>query len=242
MTTPRFIEYTDFPVVINRVKAYTDYRAGESRTTVRMVPATDNAEYPLLASSSSNASASFVGDAKFVTSGLSVNPSTKTITATKFVGALQGNADTATKLATAAALAVDLTSTTAISFDGSAAATNIPISGTLPVSHGGTGVTAIADIQAGKDASGNVITTTYAPLASPALTGTPTAPTAAAGTNTTQIATTAFVTSAVSAAVTELEAALGDEGTDFAALFNSTVDGTNNNSGSGSGSEEPAEP
>ncbi|WP_081642339.1 tail fiber protein, partial [Dickeya chrysanthemi] len=33
----------------------------------------------------------------------------------------------------------------------------------------------------------------YAPLASPALTGTPTAPTAAAGTNTTQLATTAFV-------------------------------------------------
>ena len=32
----------------------------------------------------------------------------------------------------------------------------------------------------------------YAPLASPALTGTPTAPTAALGTNTTQIATTAF--------------------------------------------------
>lgn len=38
---------------------------------------------------------------------------------------------------------------------------------------------------------------TYAPLASPALTGTPTAPTAVAGTNTTQIATTAFVQSAV---------------------------------------------
>ena len=33
----------------------------------------------------------------------------------------------------------------------------------------------------------------YAPLASPALTGTPTAPTAVAGTNTTQLATTAFV-------------------------------------------------
>lgn len=41
---------------------------------------------------------------------------------------------------------------------------------------------------------------TYAPKASPALTGTPTAPTATAGTNTTQIATTAFVTAAVSAA------------------------------------------
>lgn len=35
-----------------------------------------------------------------------------------------------------------------------------------------------------------------APLASPALTGVPTAPTAAAGTSTTQIATTAFVTNA----------------------------------------------
>lgn len=40
-----------------------------------------------------------------------------------------------------------------------------------------------------------------APLASPALTGTPTAPTAAAGTNTTQLATTAFVDSAVNTAV-----------------------------------------
>lgn len=38
-----------------------------------------------------------------------------------------------------------------------------------------------------------------APLASPALTGTPTAPTAAAGTDTTQIATTAFVNDAVQA-------------------------------------------
>ena len=37
----------------------------------------------------------------------------------------------------------------------------------------------------------------YAPIASPALTGTPTAPTASAGTKTTQIATTAFVQNAV---------------------------------------------
>ena len=43
-----------------------------------------------------------------------------------------------------------------------------------------------------------------APLASPALTGTPTAPTAAAGTNTTQIATTAFVKAAVDTAVSGL--------------------------------------
>jgi hypothetical protein len=60
-----------------------------------------------------------------------------------------------------------------------------------------------------------------APLASPALTGSPTAPTATAGTNTTQIATTAFVAAAISALVdaapgaldtlNELAAALGDD-------------------------------
>lgn len=44
----------------------------------------------------------------------------------------------------------------------------------------------------------------FAPKASPALTGTPTAPTPASGTNTTQLATTAFVQSAVAAAVPDL--------------------------------------
>jgi len=53
-------------------------------------------------------------------------------------------------------------------------------------------------LKAKQDANGNQIDTTYAPLASPALTGTPTAPTASAGTNTTQIATTQFVQSAIS--------------------------------------------
>ena len=62
---------------------------------------------------------------------------------------------------------------------------------------------------------------TKAPLASPALSGTPTAPTAAAGTNTTQIATTAFVATAIGALIdaapgamdtlNELAAALGDD-------------------------------
>lgn len=60
-----------------------------------------------------------------------------------------------------------------------------------------------------------------APLASPALTGTPSAPTAATATNTTQIATTAFVQAAITALVdgapgaidtlNELAAALGDD-------------------------------
>lgn len=60
-----------------------------------------------------------------------------------------------------------------------------------------------------------------APLASPALTGTPTAPTAAAGTNTTQLATTAYARAEIAALVAsspatldtldELAAALGDD-------------------------------
>jgi hypothetical protein len=45
------------------------------------------------------------------------------------------------------------------------------------------------------------VTGTYAPLASPALTGVPTAPTAATGTSTTQLASTAFVQNAVAAFV-----------------------------------------
>lgn len=63
--------------------------------------------------------------------------------------------------------------------------------------------------------------TTRAPLASPALTGTPTAPTAAPGTNTGQVSTTAFVQAAIAALVNsspgaldtlnELAAALGND-------------------------------
>ena len=48
-----------------------------------------------------------------------------------------------------------------------------------------------------------------APLASPAFTGSPTAPTAGAGTSTSQLATTAFVTNAVAATVTISAAAPG---------------------------------
>jgi hypothetical protein len=63
----------------------------------------------------------------------------------------------------------------------------------------GSGTVAATDniLQAIQKINGNVVL--KAPLASPTFTGLPAAPTASAGTNTTQIATTAFVTSAVSA-------------------------------------------
>ena len=53
----------------------------------------------------------------------------------------------------------------------------------------------------------------YAPKASPALTGTPTAPTASSGTNTTQIATTQFVQSAVSSALSSVMTYKGTKAT-----------------------------
>lgn len=60
----------------------------------------------------------------------------------------------------------------------------------------------------------DALTADKAPLASPALTGTPTAPTAAPGTNTTQLATTAFVAAGIAAAASPLSsdapAALAD--------------------------------
>ena len=73
---------------------------------------------------------------------------------------LKGNADTATKLETARTIRTNLGSTAAAGFDGSANITP-GIQGTLPVGYGGTGQTSIANIQAGKDADGNVISTTY---------------------------------------------------------------------------------
>lgn len=56
-----------------------------------------------------------------------------------------------------------------------------------------TSGTFATDLSASKWVETGADAAAYAPLASPALTGTPTAPTASGGTNTTQVATTAFV-------------------------------------------------
>jgi hypothetical protein len=70
------------------------------------------------------------------------------------------------------------------------------------------GVTSAIQTQLDSKLATATASTTYAPLASPVLTGTPTAPTATAGTSTTQVATTAFVGTAVSNLVASAPAAL----------------------------------
>ena len=84
------------------------------------------------------------------------------------------------------------------------------------------GVTSAVQTQLDSKLATSTAASTYAPLASPALTGVPTAPTASAGTNTTQVATTAFVGTAISNLVAgapttldtldEIAAAIADTG------------------------------
>ena len=83
------------------------------------------------------------------------------------------------------------------------------------------GVTSAIQTQIDSKLATSTAASTYAPLASPALTGVPTAPTAAANTNTTQIATTAYVQTEIADLIAsapgaldtldELAAALGDD-------------------------------
>jgi hypothetical protein len=90
------------------------------------------------------------------------------------------------------------------------------------------GVTSAIQTQLDAKLATATAASTYAPLASPALTGVPTAPTATAGTSTTQVATTAFVGTAVTNLVAsapstldtlnELATALGND-----AAFSTTV-------------------
>ena len=72
--------------------------------------------------------------------------------------------------------------------------------------------------------SGNVVLSTSASLVSPAMTGTPTAPTATTGTNTTQIATTAFVANAVSSSFPGVGIA-NSNGTSWGTSYSTTGSG-----------------
>ena len=96
----------------------------DTNNKVTQTVTTTNAEYALLAMADAAATANKTNGARFASS-VTLNPSTGTITATKFKGALDGNAATAT---------------TASACSGNAATAT----------------------KATQDASGNVITSTYA--------------------------------------------------------------------------------
>lgn len=109
------------------------------------------------------------------------------VTATTFNGDLSGKSASADKLATARTITLTGDVTGNASFDGSA---NITISATVADDSHNHVISNIDNLQTTLDSK--------APLTSPAFTGTPTAPTAPNGTNTNQIATTAFVQNALS--------------------------------------------
>ena len=138
------------------------------------------------------------------------------------VGDVTGNADTATTLETARNIA-------GVSFDGSAnidiATTNLTnvtaTAAEVNVLDGITATTTELNYLSGAASNVQAQLNNKAPLASPALTGTPTAPTATAGTNSNVLATTAYVDGAVSSLVdsapalldtlNELAQAIGDD-------------------------------
>ena len=142
---------------------------------------------------------------------------TKKDDGTAAVVEIGGTASTADALTTARSIALSGDVSGSTSFDGSA---NVTITATVADDSHNHVISNVDGLQTALDAK--------APLASPTFTGTPAAPTAAAGTNTTQVATTAFVSTAVANVVdsapgaldtlNELAAALGDD-----ANFSTTV-------------------
>jgi hypothetical protein len=123
-------------------------------------------------------------------------------------------------------MAIQTSGTTAIAISSAqvVSLTNplLPASGGTGVSSLGTGVaTALGQNVTG---SGSIVLGTSPSVASPTLTGTPVAPTATAGTNTTQIATTAFVGTAVSTATGAL-GTMSTQNANAVAITGGTVSG-----------------
>ena len=98
---------TQFPVgsIINLIY-HTDLNGGcwmcndydaNTNTYQRVYSSTNNVEYPITARYNTTTGSSYYAEYGRYSTGVTLNPSTNTITATKFKGALAGNADTATK-------------------------------------------------------------------------------------------------------------------------------------------------
>ena len=119
-----------------------------------------------------------------------INANGYNITATKFIGNLQGKADSATNADLAAK------ATTAENANNANNANNSSVANKLGTSTVGSATKPVY-INNGVASAVSVDLSTLAPKASPGLTGTPTAPTANVDTNNTQIATCGFVRNAI---------------------------------------------
>ena len=141
---------------------------------------------------SSNNAANFNGSAN-------INPGVTGIleVANGGTGNSAGNAATATKLLNQRAISIQdylaVNTGRSTNFDG-AADISLKLPETIQANLTGNATSAT---KAQQDFDGNVITSTYAPLESPALTGTPQAPTAEPNNDSRQLATTAFVAEAI---------------------------------------------
>jgi len=98
--------------------------------------------------------------------------------------------------------------TTGLTFSGGPITSSgtLTLAGTLGTANGGTGITSFGTgvqtaLGQNVTGSGGIVLASAPSIANAALTGVPTAPTAAPGTNTTQVATTAFVAASTSAGV-----------------------------------------
>jgi hypothetical protein len=183
----------------------------------------------------SGTSGSTTGNAATVTNGV-YTTDTGTVTSTMIANDTIVNADVNSAAAiaysklnlTGAIVNADITNDTITNAKINTAAaidwTKLGISSTVSATEIGyvDGVTSAIQTQLDSKLATATAASTYAPLASPALTGTPTAPTATAGTNTTQVATTAYVGTAISNLVAgapatldtldEIAAAIADTG------------------------------
>lgn len=124
-----------------------------------------------------------------------------------WAGDLGGTAamPTVAKIQTTPVVITALASGNILSYDGTNWINTAPAAGAGDATAGAKGVVQLAGDLGGTAAFPTVPGLALkAPLAAPAFTGVPTAPTAAPGTNTTQIATTAFVAAATPAAATNL--------------------------------------
>lgn len=139
----------------------------DTKVTQTAINAADYTNWrPLIWGSSNSGTEGFtpstVTDGVYTAQTLSCQPSTGTIRATTFKGSLSGNADTATRLATARTIRTNLASTYAVAFDGSASITT-GVTGTLPIANGGTGATTASSARNNLGAQSKVLYGSSAP-------------------------------------------------------------------------------